>query len=805
MPGKIDLVLGASVYAQILESGIRGGNGESPIAQKTALGCSLDCELLELLQRFWQQEEIVPSPNATCTPEEAQYEHYFKTTHSHDAHVRFVVRLPFRKSVSDFGNSRAPAFRMLCRMETRFKTHASLKIAYAKFLREYLELDHMRLSDSLDHSRREFFLPHHGVIKDFSSTTKLRVVFNGSQKTNLGISLNDCLHIGPKLQTKLTDIIMRWRRHRFVFAADIEKMYRQVRVHQNDRPLQKIFWKNSPSENPLEYLLCTVTYGLACAPYLALRCSQQLALESETTRAFAAEIIRHRQVIGKTLLTYEEMTTLLVQIEAILNSHPLRFLRLLGIGLRGAMKFCGLWIYRLRFNKRRMIIDNIHSAASSTVQLVLKQAVKEQQKITKQNSSDIKKLTVSGDGTWRKRGFTSLYGIVVLIGQLTGKVVDFIVKSAYCAECNYWNKHANTEQYQEWKSNHEENCQANHVGSAGKMEVDAMKELFSRSVEKHGVMYINYVGDGDTKTYTGLVNAKLYGDEIEIIKKECVGHIQKRMGTRLRECKKKNPGIGGKNKLTAKFVDKLSIYYGLAIRRNSNSKDDMKKAIWATFYHYGSTDSKPEHHFCPEGLESWCKWQQAKVKGGRNFRHDYLALPKTVLNAIKPIYEDPSNDKLLERCVGGYTQNSNESFNQLIWKIAPKTMHSEAKIVNIAAFLATCTFNNGVTSLLEVMNVLGISVGSGAHLYAAQEDETSIAKAELQAQEQTKEDRIRRRQQNLEDMNIPSTVEDLHYGPGIDDSMKVDKFHDLFIPKFSNAFFSKPRFSNRYLKFLENQ
>ncbi|KYQ49805.1 hypothetical protein ALC60_11124, partial [Trachymyrmex zeteki] len=137
-----------------------------------------------------------------------------------------------------------------------------------------------------------------------------------------------------------------------------------------------------------------------------------------------------------------------------------------------------------------------------------------------------------------------------------------------------------------------------------------------------------------------------------------------------------------------------------------------------TFYHYGSTDNKPEHHFCPEGPESWCKWQQAKAKGGlRNFRHDYSALPKTVLDAIKPIYEDLSNDKLLERCVGGYTQNSNESFNQLIWKIAPKTMHSGVKIVNIAAFLATCTFNNGVTSLLEVMNVLGISVGSGAHLY----------------------------------------------------------------------------------------
>ncbi|KYQ49804.1 hypothetical protein ALC60_11123, partial [Trachymyrmex zeteki] len=150
-----------------------------------------------------------------------------------------------------------------------------------------------------------------------------------------------------------------------------------------------------------------------------------------------------------------------------INTRFFFVMRLLGIGLRGAMKFCGLidlppTVQQTTYD---MIIDNIHSAASSIVQLVLKQAVKEeQQEITKQNSSDD-------------------------------------------------------------------------------------------------------------------INAKSYGDEIEIIKKECVGHVQKRMGTRLRECKKKNSGIGGKNKLTAKFVDKLSIYYGLAIRRNSNSKDDMKKAI----------------------------------------------------------------------------------------------------------------------------------------------------------------------------------------------------------------------------------
>lgn len=206
-------------------------------------------------------------------------------------------------------------------------------------------------------------------------------------------------------------------------------------------------------------------------------------------------------------------------------------MRLLGIGLRGAMKFCGLMDLPppLQQSMYDMIINNIHSAASNIAQLVLKQAVKEeQQEIKKENSSaDLKKLFISGDGTWRKHGFTSLYGVAVLIGQFTGKVVDFLVKPSYYAQCNYWNKHKNTKQYEAWKSNHDQNCQINHEGSVGKMEVDAMIELFSRSVEKHGVMYTKYVGDGDSKSYTVIVNAKPYGGQAEIVKKECVGHVQK--------------------------------------------------------------------------------------------------------------------------------------------------------------------------------------------------------------------------------------------------------------------------------------
>ena len=73
-----------------------------------------------------------------------------------------------------------------------------------------------------------------------------------------------------------------------------------------------------------------------------------------------------------------------------------------------------------------------------------------------------------------------------------------------------------------------------------------------------------------------------------------------------------------------------------------------------------------------------------------------------ILKAIKPIYEDLSSRTLLERCLGGFTQNNNESFNSTVWKLAPKHLHSGPQIINIASCLATIIFNEGFFPILKV-------------------------------------------------------------------------------------------------------
>ena len=80
-------------------------------------------------------------------------------------------------------------------------------------------------------------MPHHGVVQGES---KLRIVFNASSKDSQKKSLNDQLHKGPSLQNNIVIVLLRWRLLQFVYSVDIEKMYRQILIHSDDRKYQQI-------------------------------------------------------------------------------------------------------------------------------------------------------------------------------------------------------------------------------------------------------------------------------------------------------------------------------------------------------------------------------------------------------------------------------------------------------------------------------------------------------------------------------------------------------------------------------------
>lgn len=171
------------------------------------------------------------------------------------------------------------AVRRLSYLEHRFTKDPILKEAYQEFLNEYRQQDHMSLVENPDIllAQEHYIIPHQSVVRSDSMTTKLRVVFDASSKTTNGNSLNDKLMPGPNLQADLQQILMRFRTYEFVLTADVTSMFRQILVDPRDRKLQLILWREEVTQSPQLYQLNTVTYGTACAPYLAMRCLKELA------------------------------------------------------------------------------------------------------------------------------------------------------------------------------------------------------------------------------------------------------------------------------------------------------------------------------------------------------------------------------------------------------------------------------------------------------------------------------------------------------------------------------------------------
>ncbi|XP_017491335.1 PREDICTED: uncharacterized protein LOC108379490, partial [Rhagoletis zephyria] len=201
-------------------------------------------------------------------------EHIFSMTHSRTPEGRYMVRLPIRPNAAQLGDSYYSALRQFYRFERRLASDIQVRTQYMGFMREYIDLGHIEALGIAHDSPRAYYIPHHAVME------KLRVVFNASAPTSTGVSLNDVQLVGPTIQDSLMDIIFRFRRYAIALMADVEKMFRQVLVAPEDRDLQRILWRESPTEEVTIYQLKTVTYGMACSTENAVRSLRQCAVDN---------------------------------------------------------------------------------------------------------------------------------------------------------------------------------------------------------------------------------------------------------------------------------------------------------------------------------------------------------------------------------------------------------------------------------------------------------------------------------------------------------------------------------------------
>ena len=439
-----------------------------------------------------------------------------------------------------------------------------------------------------------------------------------------------------------------------------------------------------------------------------------------------------------------------------LNRKAVFAMRLLGQGRSALETFCAVLelpspLAKLSFQSH---VSALHVAAMAVAKESMHRAAQEvHTAVDPQADEDtLIDVCVSGDGTWHRRGFSSLNGVAIVIAHDTGKVLDYEVMSKYCYSCQYWEKQpTNSDAFQVWKATHK--CDANFEGSAPAMESSGMVEMFSRSIAKYKLRYTHLISDGDSKSFAQVRESNPYGD-VSVEKISCVGHVQKLMGTRLRALKKSHGAkklsdgktIGGRGRLTDTLIDDMQTYYGQAIRTNVGDVDAMHNAVMAILYHLASSDEKPLHQYCPKGDNSWCKWQKDKANCTNTYRHKHT-LPPVIVDLLKPVFDDLSSKSRLQKCLQGYTQNANESLHSTIWKYCPKENFVGRTVVETAVCLAIGIFNDGmeytIPAILETAEVT--SIGQTCREFFAQKDQLRLEKADSKFSDEGKQARKRAR------------------------------------------------------------
>ena len=468
-----------------------------------------------------------------------------------------------------------------------------------------------------------------------------------------------------------------------------------------------------------------------------------LIVETDASKAhgFVHSIVIHCSVCGwksdfftsKIVESYPLRTDGRGKKPFVTNVQVVTAFREIGKGFEPLTNFCR--ISNIRCPNKKAFTDinsKLMTAYKQVADESMSNAAKNVHSSCEENKNGIGVCRVSLDGSWQRRGHNSLNGLVSVISQ--GKCIDVQVMSKYCKGCTMWKNKEGTPEYDRWKGEHI--CSINHEKSSGSMESAGAVQMFTRSIAKNNLIYDKYLGDGDSSSFKDVVDSNPYSEHGIIPKKdECVGHVQKRVGTRLRKIakdyrkeepvvdKKGNPvmkdgkqvkkiiKISGKGKLTDTVINSMQNFYGLAIRNNTTNLYAMKKAVWAILHHCTAfEDNKYRHQFCPPGETTWCKWKFDQLKGTKTYK-PHVNIPKWIYNIIKPIFVDLSDETLLRKCLHGLTQNVNEALNQIIWTKIPKSIFVGKHLLEMGVHSAIIEYNDGATCVGKVLKLLGVEAG----------------------------------------------------------------------------------------------
>jgi len=162
-----------------------------------------------------------------------------------------------------------------------------------------------------------WYLPHFPVVREDKETTKVRIDYDLAARYG-GISLNDTMLPGPKLQQDIFDVLLHFRSNPVALVADLTEMFSQVVMAKQDRRYHRFLWRGLDLTRPPEvYEAMRLMFGDRASLYLAQYIVRQHAEDNNDDYPLAVAIILLQMYMD------DIMTPLETDDEAIKARHQL--------------------------------------------------------------------------------------------------------------------------------------------------------------------------------------------------------------------------------------------------------------------------------------------------------------------------------------------------------------------------------------------------------------------------------------------------------------------------------------------------
>ncbi|KRZ08573.1 hypothetical protein T4B_14298 [Trichinella pseudospiralis] len=321
---EIDLLIRIDHYYDIVLNEIKRVDTSKPTAVKTIFGwviCGknipqhrthlLHCKVNEeckcecnIIKKFWELEALGTELRNEFEVNDVLKR--FKNEVRFDGE-RYVVKLPWKSPEVQVPNNYEQAEQRLQQLEKRLSNNSERAKEYDEVIKNYMDRGWIEETDEKEGiPGKTWYLPHHAVYRDDKTTTRCRIVFDASAKYQ-GTSLNDFLEPGPPLQNQILDILIRFRRFKIGVQADISKMFLQIRLDPEDKDVSKFLWRNmKEGKRPRIFRFNRVTFGLNCAPFLAMAVLHHHAELNQAEYGKAAENVKRIMYVDDIVLSCEE-------------------------------------------------------------------------------------------------------------------------------------------------------------------------------------------------------------------------------------------------------------------------------------------------------------------------------------------------------------------------------------------------------------------------------------------------------------------------------------------------------------------